>query len=158
MLWSFLSLFITFVSLRPNKLKMIKQDLHQEFFSLIDGRSTLQDWIELKRKISLLNLFSFNESKEEINDKYLKFMCLDFYIGKYLVDCCEGDRVDQLMQAKRVLNDFLDLMNSYGFQSLDDRKWLERVLEGKIQSPEVARDFKIQQFKREKAARIEFEV
>jgi TAP42-like family len=90
-------------------------------------QTALTAFIQLDLKIQKLALFSRNETKQDINDKHLKFMLIPAFIGLGLVDWSGGrDREMVLKKAFYYLKQFLDMMENYEFLSSQDQVRLRR--------------------------------
>ena len=86
----------------------------------ISKQSSLALFINLDFKIQKLSLFSNNETRLDLNDKYLKFLLIPAFIGLGMIDYQEGDRFKILSRAKSYLKEYLGLMENYEFISTQD--------------------------------------
>jgi len=118
-----------------------------------DKEKALELFISLDTKT--YDLFSTNETLDDVQDHHIKYMTICAYIGLCLAEL-SIDREVAIKKAKSYLQRFMDLMISYNSIERKDVKMLEMAIAGKKVASELVRETKIIAFKRERetAARI----
>eukprot|EP00005_Dracoamoeba_jomungandri_P005357 CAMPEP_0174254574 /NCGR_PEP_ID=MMETSP0439-20130205/3889_1 /TAXON_ID=0 /ORGANISM="Stereomyxa ramosa, Strain Chinc5" /LENGTH=310 /DNA_ID=CAMNT_0015336241 /DNA_START=44 /DNA_END=973 /DNA_ORIENTATION=+ len=99
--------------------------------------------------VSALRLFSPNETLEDINTPYLKFLLISYYLGAITLQIPDMDRRLQILHAAQgYFNVFLLRCEKYEIMDSDYKKYFHRT---NSLPDNQRRDEKIARFKKEKA-------
>eukprot|EP01036_Dinobryon_divergens_P028950 gene28950-37977_t len=133
------------------------------------GRENLlREAMECKDLLQKEGLFSINEELDDISTESLKYLSLDYLLGKLLL-LEDGDRSSAgvaddrkrkfaLLEAKDQLEQYVaDCVRLRILHEADVKQW-ENISRGIQRSPDQKRAYKIDKFKREKAIKSRMEV
>ncbi|WVW78768.1 hypothetical protein I302_100730 [Kwoniella bestiolae CBS 10118] len=121
--------------------------------------SSLDNLYLIQRMINSLGVFSENESIDEIGEKEIVFMSLNWVIGAAEEKGGLGgrdDRTSTLQRAETAYNSYLELLSSYGALTPEEQAESSAAASGQSavpKDPAKKREAKIRQYKREKELR-----
>ncbi|OCF59109.1 hypothetical protein L486_03610 [Kwoniella mangroviensis CBS 10435] len=121
--------------------------------------SALDNLYLIQRMINSLGVFSENESIDEIGEKEVVFMSVNWVIGAAEEKGGLGgrdDRISTLQRAETAYASYLELLNSYGVLSSEEQAESSAAASGQSSEPKdpaKKREAKIRQYKREKELR-----
>ena len=101
------------------------------------------------------NVFSSNETADDINTADLRYLLAHFYIGALLLKLvvARDDRLTLLRRARAHLSVFVGRCKQLGLFSDADADALERMHRG--MTAQQKRDYKVERFRRQKATRAQ---
>ncbi|KAI8806726.1 TAP42-like protein [Cladochytrium replicatum] len=107
--------------------------------------------LELCRQyVRQLDLFSTNETIEDISTKDLKYLLVDAYIGEFQLKSIGDERISVLDKAELQFREFISTLEQHEILRDEDKKYLEMQVNASF-SAERQRAEKIARFKRERA-------
>ncbi|WWC67653.1 uncharacterized protein I206_101563 [Kwoniella pini CBS 10737] len=121
--------------------------------------SALDNLYLIQRMINSLGVFSENESIDEVGERELVFMSLGWVIGSTEEKgglSGRDDRISSLQRAETAYNTYLELLNSYGVLSPEEKAESSAAANGQSSMPKdpaKRREAKIAQYRREKDLR-----
>ncbi|XP_052866640.1 immunoglobulin-binding protein 1 [Anopheles cruzii] len=87
----------------------------------LEVKKTMRIFEDATRLVSLVGMFSSNESLEEIPTENLRYLLLPFYLGQLAKRLCNEDRKEVVQVADVYFNDFLNRCASYGLYNKPDK-------------------------------------
>ena len=107
-------------------------DLHDELEKSADPMNSAEFQLKVRqgililedctRMVSLLDLFSRNETVSEIPTEHLKFFLLPVLLGNFNSKLAEQDRLEIITIVETYYKDFLDRVKDYGIANVPKLK------------------------------------
>ncbi|KAJ6102539.1 hypothetical protein N7486_004966 [Penicillium sp. IBT 16267x] len=129
-----------------------------------DVNATIAKFQECQRQISILSLFSSNESLDDVSSGDLQYMTLEYHLAELIQREPSADRESVLRRALEQYEKFLTRLNEYELLSKGDRKLFETYMASPsaftlapVNDAATRRDTKVRRFREEKELRQKLE-
>ncbi|KAJ5312458.1 hypothetical protein PENANT_c027G07875 [Penicillium antarcticum] len=93
-----------------------------------DVNATIAKFQECQRQISMLSLFSSNESLEDVSTNDIQYMSLEYFLAELMQRAATSDREASLKRALEQYEKFLGRLDEYELLSGGDKKLFEQYM------------------------------
>ncbi|KAJ5152376.1 hypothetical protein N7492_010671 [Penicillium capsulatum] len=129
-----------------------------------DVNAIIAKFTECQRQVSILSLFSSNESLEDVSTGDIQYMTLEYYLADLTQRAPGPDREATLKRALELYEQFLTRLDEYELLSKEDKKLLEQYLANPssftlapINDAAARRETKVRRFREEKELKQKLE-
>ncbi|KAJ5747411.1 uncharacterized protein N7511_009107 [Penicillium nucicola] len=93
-----------------------------------DVNATIAKFQECQRQISMLSLFSSNESLEDVSTNDIQYMSLEYFLAELVQRAATSDREASLKRALEQYEKFLGRLDEYELLAGGDKKLFEQYM------------------------------
>ncbi|KAI2789786.1 hypothetical protein POX_d05284 [Penicillium oxalicum] len=119
---------------------------------------------ECQRQVSVLSLFSANESLDDLSTGDLQYLTLEYHLAELMQRASSSDREAALRRALQQYENFLTRLDEYELLSAGDKKLFERYIANPstftlapLDDAAARRDIKVRRFREEKELKQKLE-
>ncbi|KAF7716634.1 Uncharacterized protein PECH_006475 [Penicillium ucsense] len=119
---------------------------------------------ECQRQVSVLSLFSSNESLDDISTGDIQYLTLEYYLAELMQRASSSDREKSLRRTLQLYESFLSRLENYELLSPGDKKLFEQYMANPstftlapLNDATARRDIKVRRFREEKELKQKLE-